>query len=286
MPGLFLVAALIASQAAPVVVEGEACGFSSVLAPALARRGLLAGEETIRVRIDGSAIEIVLLDARGAPTRIRKVPRSPSCAADLDLVVLIVERQKKDLLLAPDDAPLPAQTATDTPSRFTLDVGAFGDTEIATQVRGGVDLAVRLEMSRFLEATVGVRVGIPASVSVLRGGQTIGSIDAWSAGGWVGAGVGFDTGRQRLFAAGSLGLERVTASTTGLFQTADQAVWSLLFGVEGRYEIALIEEKVWLSLAIGGRFRPSAPVFGVEGTDTTFAVPEAALTARAGLWAR
>lgn len=274
------------APAALVQVEGAACGFSTTLPRSLTKRGSLLPGRTVRVRIDDRQIQLEILDA-GARVLSRVLPRSPSCAADLDLVVLIIERQSADLGLVAEDLALPPAPAASPPWDRHLELGLRGGAELAGRIGGQLELVGRLELGRFLEVLGGAHLLLPSGVDVVARAGGTASLSSWSLGGWLGAGVGLDAGAGRLFLAGTAGLEHTWASATEpLFQRVAQGAWSPAFGVEGRYERALWQDVVWLSFGLGGRFRAGAPRFVVEGVDTALEVPSATLTARVGLWVR
>jgi hypothetical protein len=269
-----------------VQIDGTACGFATALPRSLAKRGSLTAGRTVRVRIDERQVQLEILEA-GARVLSRVLPRSPSCAADLDLVVLIIERQSGDLGLVAEDLALPPAPVASPPWDRHLELGLRGGPDIASRIAGDVELVGRLELGRFLELLAGVNVGLPSGVDlVARSGGTA-SLSSWALGAWLGAGVGLDAGAGRLFLAGTAGVEHTWASATEpLFQRVAQGAWSPTFGAEGRYERALWQDVLWLSFGLGGRFRASAPRFVVEGADAALAVPSATLTGRVGLWAR
>lgn len=288
---LALMAALAPVPArAQLVVEGDACGLTEQLPRTLARRGVRVVEGPVRVRIDAARIVVALGDG-GVP---RVVPRSPSCAADLDLVVLIIERWQREVGLDDDALALPpapaAVTATRAPERASeahVELGLRGGPEVGGRIRGDLELVGRAELARFVELLAGVRLVLPSSAVITAGTGERGTIEAWALGGWLGGGVGLVDGDARLFLAGTLGLERTVAGASdALFQRLDAGAWSPVAGVEGRYDRAVWDDRVWVSIGLAGRFRLDAPTFAVEGSGSTFEVPSATLVARLGLWVR
>ncbi len=298
-PSLIAALALLLSGAtaarAEVVVDGAACGLATGLPRALAKRGVLAPGLSVRVTIGDDRITIVLSEAGAAPVE-RVVRRSPSCAADLDLVVLIVERQRRELTLGAEDLdlpPAPVRSATITAPEPELalerhlELGLRGGPEIGGRIRGELELVGRFELGRFGELLAGARLMFPASVPVTGRGGAPGAIEAWAVGGWAGAGVGLVTGDARLFLAAQGGLEHTRAGASeALFQRETGGAWDAVLGFEGRYERAVWDDALWLSFGLAGRFRPGAPSFVVEGADSTFVVPSATLVARVAVWVR
>lgn len=270
----------------PVQVQGDACGFATALPRSLAKRGSLTPGRLVRVRIDERQVALEVLEG-GARVMSRVLPRSPSCAADLDLLVLIIERHTGDLGLVAEDLALPPVPAESPPWDRHLELGLRGGPEIAARIGGDLEAVGRLELGRFVELLAGARLGLPSGVDVATRSGGTASLSSWTLGAWLGAGVGLDAGAGRLFLAGMGGVEHTWASASEpLFQRVAQGAWSPAFGVEGRYERALWRDVVWLSFGLGGRFRASAPRFVVEGADAALAVPSATLTGRIGLWVR
>ncbi len=108
---------LLAIAAAGVQVDGAACEFPRALPAALsawtelgARYRVVVAIDTRQIRVQVFEYDFLLL------TRI--LSRSPSCTADLDRTVRVVERPLRDLGLAPADLNLrpPPIIATLTPT--------------------------------------------------------------------------------------------------------------------------------------------------------------------------
>lgn len=288
---LLMLAAPSGTARAAVEVSGDACGLATTLPRALIRRGVSGRDLDVRVRIDERRIRLRVQDG-GGPVIERVMPRSPSCAADLDLLVLIVERQRREIGLGPEE-PEPIETSPrdapgpepdEAPTERHLELGFRGGSELGDRIRGDLELLGRLELGRFWEVQAGLRFVLPATADVAGSG---GALDVWAFGSWAGGGVGLVTGDARLFAAGLVGVEHVRASASdALFQRTDSGAWTVVLAIEGRYERAVWDDLVWLSIGLGGRFRSGAPVFAVEGSPSTFEVPSATLVARVGVWAR